>query len=913
MIEWFKSNSGLAVDILKRAIDYGNLFWIFIAAGFFFGWLFVVVPAGLVIVAFGLLSWWASWAPCPHGVPRGKTENSCQTCVREQNEIEEARRRERELKERQQRIDAAADRLRDSERLRLAKSLVPNIEELRGLSWQQFEDEVARMFGRMGFTVEQTPYVNDHGRDAILRKDGKKSLLECKKYADGNVSGRPDLQKFHSAMITDGAVSGFFVTAGGFTKEAIEFAAKVRMELIDQHNLVRMMFDSKPDAAEDDSYRSMCKKCEDIVSHRLRTPRTARCRNRHEVAPTLDFESLLPASARPRKTRRGRDFEKPKGYAIDATTDEGQKKLAAILGAGLETAREAIVGNTYPVKDQLRALGGRWNPDQKAWMVPADKAEEAKSLANGLSFGAAPKLPPSKNSGESGGRGDLPTTLSGVTRKGIRPGDRIVIRYLDDNKTATLTLSDERNDPANGVLSVASPLGKQVIGLVEGDETELEVAGRLRPVLIISVEPGALGLSLSHANSLPSVRFRVGDYEFRQADYRQILLWAKALESTPTKIVGTFRNTTVVVTYVVDGGDVVQAGKIAFKVEDGSITSLAWDCDELPLSEFSWVEDLKIREIAFIGWHVRLLPRFSCDLSSLRKLVFLEVGMRELNLSSFTHLTHLYCSENELTELDLTCIPELVELNCSRNELIELDLSMVPKLEKLRCGENPLAELDLSNVTELCELECSCSKITSLDLTNVPKLVYLHCWDNPLMELDISNVPELADLCCTGNQLAALNLSNVPKLYELICDCNDLTELDLSNAAALAKLSCGANQLTELDLSNVPRLTALHCRGNVLTELDVSKVPRLTNLDCGDNELIELDLSNLPELAELDCCGNQITELDVRQNRKLIVLKCDPSVSIKKLPSQVFPAQTDSASGRIEPPRWTDKTGTAFD
>ncbi len=40
----------------------------------------------------------------------------------------------------------------------------------------------------------------------------------------------------------------------------------------------------------------------------------------------------------------------------------------------------AISGNTYPVRDQLRALGGRWDPDAKAWRVPANKAGEAKAI-----------------------------------------------------------------------------------------------------------------------------------------------------------------------------------------------------------------------------------------------------------------------------------------------------------------------------------------------------------------------------------------------------------------------------------------------------------------------------------------------------------------------------------------------------
>jgi hypothetical protein len=42
-----------------------------------------------------------------------------------------------------------------------------------------------------------------------------------------------------------------------------------------------------------------------------------------------------------------------------------------------------ITGNTYPVKDKLRALGGRWDAGKKAWMVPDDKAAEARALVAG--------------------------------------------------------------------------------------------------------------------------------------------------------------------------------------------------------------------------------------------------------------------------------------------------------------------------------------------------------------------------------------------------------------------------------------------------------------------------------------------------------------------------------------------------
>jgi hypothetical protein len=44
-----------------------------------------------------------------------------------------------------------------------------------------------------------------------------------------------------------------------------------------------------------------------------------------------------------------------------------------------------ITGNTFPVKDQLKALGARWNPDAKGWMVSDDKADVARKLVAGAS------------------------------------------------------------------------------------------------------------------------------------------------------------------------------------------------------------------------------------------------------------------------------------------------------------------------------------------------------------------------------------------------------------------------------------------------------------------------------------------------------------------------------------------------
>lgn len=42
-----------------------------------------------------------------------------------------------------------------------------------------------------------------------------------------------------------------------------------------------------------------------------------------------------------------------------------------------------ITGNTYPVRDSIRALGGQWNARAKGWDVPDARADEARQLVAG--------------------------------------------------------------------------------------------------------------------------------------------------------------------------------------------------------------------------------------------------------------------------------------------------------------------------------------------------------------------------------------------------------------------------------------------------------------------------------------------------------------------------------------------------
>ena len=221
---------------------------------------------------------------CSHGARLGR----CTKCFQEEKQRETAKWAE------QQRIYGEVKKLRRNEAYRLGQSIVPSLDELRRLTPQKFENEIASLFVRLGYEVRQTPYTNDHGRDAILKKDEKKYLLECKRYDKTNLVGRPALQKFRAAIVDDKAVSGFFVTTSAFTLAAQEYAKKLGIiTLIDGTGLLYRLAQIKPPDPNGDRYWGMCSSCGRKVEHNIRSPKPALCSNGHSVEPSLDIGGIL--------------------------------------------------------------------------------------------------------------------------------------------------------------------------------------------------------------------------------------------------------------------------------------------------------------------------------------------------------------------------------------------------------------------------------------------------------------------------------------------------------------------------------------------------------------------------------------------------------------------------------------------
>jgi restriction system protein len=283
----------------KDKISSNPLVWIFYGIG---GW---VIVGGLWLLKY--ISWKAvdsirnkirearaAKEPCPHGVAGGKTrlkhvlgggsQLKCSQC--NQAEIENQRKQQVEQLRREvaEKLRVAADKLQTDEYTRLTKLRTHKIDFLLRLSPGEFEEIVGDMYRRFGYSVERTPMTNDFGRDLILKKDGKTTFVECKRYDRDTPIGRRPLQLFYGVIMNMKADSGIFITTSNFAKTAVNFAGETGIQLIDGYELAALMAQAFPGDGSADEYRAMCRECGDDVVFNLREPTTEiNCKNAHIV------------------------------------------------------------------------------------------------------------------------------------------------------------------------------------------------------------------------------------------------------------------------------------------------------------------------------------------------------------------------------------------------------------------------------------------------------------------------------------------------------------------------------------------------------------------------------------------------------------------------------------------------------
>ena len=246
---------------------------------------------------------------CAHGITGGLTRDRCMTCRLERIRREQAKAERQAEQAEKQRIQEAALKLSKQELERISKKKLQRLGGLTSLTPQKFEDTIAELFRDLGYSVQQTPYSNDFGRDAIATKDGKKYLIECKRYEQSRSVGRPELQKFHSAIIDDKADTGLFVTTGKFTDTAYRFAEDKNMELINGEALINYFREAYPGDGSESRIEVMCPSCGSLFNYEINpSSDVSSCPQGHEVKISSEFFSANSAATSPRCPTCGKEM-----------------------------------------------------------------------------------------------------------------------------------------------------------------------------------------------------------------------------------------------------------------------------------------------------------------------------------------------------------------------------------------------------------------------------------------------------------------------------------------------------------------------------------------------------------------------------------------------------------------------------
>ncbi|MCF6312136.1 MAG: restriction endonuclease [Verrucomicrobiales bacterium] len=114
-----------------------------------------------------------------------------------------------------------------------------SINSLNDLSWKSFEDVCGEFFRKQGYHVEEMLGGGaDGGVDLRLRKNGKLTLVQCKRWKSKKV-GLPVVRELLGAMTAESVSNGIVVAASSFTADAATFARKQHIEVIDGSQLAR--------------------------------------------------------------------------------------------------------------------------------------------------------------------------------------------------------------------------------------------------------------------------------------------------------------------------------------------------------------------------------------------------------------------------------------------------------------------------------------------------------------------------------------------------------------------------------------------------------------------------------------------------------------------------------------------------
>lgn len=147
---------------------------------------------------------------------------------------------------------------RHRKKAKLAQSGIQDIDRMKG---RVFEEYLAVVFRKKGFSVQLTRASKDQGGDLVLTKGGTRIVVQAKRWKS-NVSNKA-VQEVVAAKPFYKADQAMIVTNSFYTKSAIELAKANQVELWDRNRLITELVyaDAKNTANTTDPEQKLCPDC----------------------------------------------------------------------------------------------------------------------------------------------------------------------------------------------------------------------------------------------------------------------------------------------------------------------------------------------------------------------------------------------------------------------------------------------------------------------------------------------------------------------------------------------------------------------------------------------------------------------------------------------------------------------------
>lgn len=122
------------------------------------------------------------------------------------------------------------------------KLTLASLDQIDKMTGTEFEYFLEILFKQFGYTASVTSGSHDYGADLILHKDGKKIVVQAKRYAKNRKVGIAAIQQIHSAGSYYEADECWAFTNSHFTKSAIDLANACGVMLFERSDLTNFTY-----------------------------------------------------------------------------------------------------------------------------------------------------------------------------------------------------------------------------------------------------------------------------------------------------------------------------------------------------------------------------------------------------------------------------------------------------------------------------------------------------------------------------------------------------------------------------------------------------------------------------------------------------------------------------------------------